>query len=323
MLSVLGIALVWTSLSVAAPSGGLATAITHHSATGRAGNTTSSNTTSSNTTSGNTTSGNQVSTTPLTRGDRGPRVVELQRALLAAGLSLRGGADGIFGAATSQALTTFQTSAGLRPIGSLDPTTAHLLGLGPAPDLPRRGDRGEDVAALQRALVAAGVNVRGGADGVFGAATETAVAAFQTARGLSSSGRLDVRTAIALGIAPQGDMATIDEPATSGTSTQNTNTQNTNTQNTSTQNTNTQNAPAVNVALPRRGQTGDAVAVLQRALIAAGVNVRGGADGIFGNATESTAFNERPSSSTATSTRAASARTAAPGLTPSSAAGAR
>ena len=263
MLSVLGIALVWTSLSVAVPNGvalpsGMVGASPSHHSGGRASNTSSS-------TSGGS-GGNSVATVPLTRGDRGPRVVELQRALIAAGLTVRGGADGLFGAATSQALTTFQTSNGLRPTGSLDSTTAHLLGLGPAPVLPRRGDRGEAVAGLQRALISAGVNVRGGADGVFGGATETAVGVFQTARGLSSTGRLDVRTAIALGIAPQGGPTTLDVPAASGTS--------------------APNVSATTVALPRRGQTGDAVAVLQRAVIAAGVQVRGGADGIFGSATE-------------------------------------
>ena len=77
----------------------------------------------------------------LTRGDRGPRVAELQRALIAAGVNVRGGADGVFGAATLTALTTFQTSQGLRATGTVDVTTAHLLGLGPAPVLPRRGDR--------------------------------------------------------------------------------------------------------------------------------------------------------------------------------------
>jgi peptidoglycan hydrolase-like protein with peptidoglycan-binding domain len=217
-----------------------------------------------------------VANTPLTRGDRGPRVAELQRALIAAGVAVRGGADGIFGAATAQALATFQTSKGLQPVGTLDVTTAHLLGLGPAPALPRRGERGDAVVALQRALIAAGVTVRGGADGVFGGATETAVSSFQSTRKMTTTGQVDVRTAIALGIAPQGAPAS---------NTQNTNTQNTNTQNTNTA-AQTSSTLSTTVALPRRGQTGDDVAVLQRALVAAGANVRGGADGVFGPATE-------------------------------------
>jgi peptidoglycan hydrolase-like protein with peptidoglycan-binding domain len=260
VVTALGLALVWTSLSLAVPvapadvtrTEAIAVRTAVHDDHQRSTNATPNN-------------------TPLTRGDRGPRVADLQRALIAAGMSVRGGADGIFGPATLQALTTFQTSVGLRPSGVVDVTTAHLLGLGPAPELPRRGDRGDSVATLQRALIDAGVTVRGGADGVFGAATEKAVAAFQTSAGLSANGRVDVTTAIALGVAPQG--------AT---------TVNTNTQNSSAPSAST-GAPAVSgstTAFPRRGQTGDAVAVLQRALIAAGVTVRGGADGVFGAATE-------------------------------------
>jgi peptidoglycan hydrolase-like protein with peptidoglycan-binding domain len=259
VLSVVGVALVWSSLSLAIPGPVLA----HH----RAPTTQTSSTTNS---------GNQVATTPLTRGDRGPRVAELQRALITAGVAVRGGADGVFGAATAQALSAFQTSTGLRPTGSLDVTTAHLLGLGPAPVLPQRGERGDAVASLQRALIAAGVNVRGGVDGIFGGATETAVSSFQSTRSLTTNGRVDVRTAIALGIAPQGAPA----GNTPGTNTQNANTQNANTQ------AQTPSTVATTVVLPRRGQTGDDVAVLQRALMAAGVNVRGGADGVFGSATE-------------------------------------
>lgn len=266
MLSVLGVALVWTSLSVTIPGPATTMGVRHHTPTSA--------------TSGPTTR----STAPLTRGDRGPRVAELQRALIANGITVRGGADGIFGSATSQALTTFQTAQGLRPTGSLDVTTAHLLDLGPAPEFPRRGDRNESVATLQRALLSAGVTVRGGADGVFGRATETAISAFQTTKGLSVTGRVDIRTAIALGIAPQAD---------STSATQNSATQNSATQNASTPDVVdpqvTPDVPSVSgstVSLPRRGQTGEQVAVLQRALIAAGVNVRGGADGLFGSATE-------------------------------------
>ena len=270
MLSVVGIALVWSSLSLAVPGPVPA----HHRApTSQASSGSTSN------------SGTQVANTPLTRGDRGPRVAELQRALIAGGVAVRGGADGIFGAATAHALSTFQTSASLRPTGTLDVTTAHLLGLGPAPALPRRGERGDAVAALQRALIAAGVTVRGGADGVFGGATETAVSSFQSTRGLATTGRVDVPTAIALGIAPQ---AVSNTSSSTNMTDSAANAQNANAQNTNAQNANTATPAAVvtNVVLPRRGQTGDDVAVLQRALVAAGVNVRGGADGVFGPATE-------------------------------------
>ncbi len=209
-----------------------------------------------------TTAENAAASTPLTRGDRGQRVVELQQALLAAGVTVRGGADGIFGDATQRALSSFQSSQGLRATGSLDITTAHLLELGPAPEFPRRGDRGESVVAVQQAVISSGTNVRGGADGVFGGATERAIATFQTGRGLAPTGRIDVRTAIALGIAPQSPAVTTTTGSTTVGST------------------------TVGSAFPRRGQTNESVTVLQRALIAAGVTVRGGADGVFGLATE-------------------------------------
>ena len=59
----------------------------------------------------------------------------------------------------------------------------------------RRGDRGAQVAAAQRALMALGARVVGGADGIFGIYTERAVAAFQSRRGLPISGQVDAATA--------------------------------------------------------------------------------------------------------------------------------
>jgi murein DD-endopeptidase MepM/ murein hydrolase activator NlpD len=53
---------------------------------------------------------------------------------------------------------------------------------------------------VQRALIAAGITVKGGADGIFGGATTVAIQAFQTAKGINPSGKLDQRTAIALGV---------------------------------------------------------------------------------------------------------------------------
>lgn len=212
-------------------------------------------------------------------GDRGDAVRTLQRALISAGLTLRGGADGIFGQSTLVAVQAFQTSKGLVASGTIDATTAFLLGLGPSPTLPKRGDRGPAVSTLQVALTAAGQTPRGGADGVFGAATTTAVSAFQTVRGLPASGVVDIATAIALGIVPGSTAApTPIVPSTSMP--------------TPTVPTPTSAPSTAPVALPPSGdivvpagQRGDAVVRLQRALIAAGVQVRGGADGIYGAAT--------------------------------------
>jgi peptidoglycan hydrolase-like protein with peptidoglycan-binding domain len=158
------------------------------------------------------------------RGHRGEAVLAVQKALVAAGLRVRGGVDGIFGSGTTQTLTAFQTSKGLPGTGILDANTAAALGLiapvapaAPAPTVapaapavqaasvtvttaPKRGNRGNDVVILQTALVNAGIPVKGGVDGVFGAATAVAIQKFQTAQGLPVTGRLDTRTAIKLGI---------------------------------------------------------------------------------------------------------------------------
>lgn len=218
--------------------------------------------------------GSSTRTTSLPRlGDRGEHVRVLQRALIANGLTVRGGADGIFGQSTLSAVRAFQTSKGLVASGEIDASTAFLLGLGPSPVFPQRGDRGAAVTTMQNALIAAGVNVRGGADGVFGSATTTAVASFQTARGFTSTGTIDITTAIALGIAP-GSAAVTANPATANPVT-------TTVPATSIP-TPSSTAPALVIAV---GERGDAVMRLQRALIEAGITVRGGADGVFGTAT--------------------------------------
>jgi murein DD-endopeptidase MepM/ murein hydrolase activator NlpD len=63
-----------------------------------------------------------------------------------------------------------------------------------------RGNKGDSVSVVQRALVASGITVKGGVDGIFGAATTIAISAFQTAKGITPTGRLDTRTGIALGV---------------------------------------------------------------------------------------------------------------------------
>lgn len=227
----------------------------------------------------------QVSSTALPRqGDRGNAVVNLQKALINAGISVPGGADGVFGRGTAGALAQFQRTAGLNPTGALDPSSAHLLGLAPAPALPTRGQRGDAVRSLQNALVAAGIPVRGGVDGIFGSGTTAAVTGFQAARGLTASGLVDVRTAIALGIAPGVAPVTKPSPATTPSPAAPAPTAPPATT-VAPAPTASPSLPAVGPALPVEGQRGEPVAVLQRALIAAGLNVRGGADGIFGAAT--------------------------------------
>ena len=203
-------------------------------------------------------------------GDRGQAVRSLQRALIAQGVAVQGGVDGIFGQGTSNAIKTFQSSKGLINSGAMNSTTAFLLGLAPSPALPARGQRGELVRALQQALTNASISVRGGVDGIFGAGTTTAVSAFQTSRGLAATGVVDITTAISLGIA-EGSAPSTAQPTTT--------TPTTTTPTTTTTTTTTPNS------FPVAGDNNDAVRTLQRALIASGISVRGGVDGRFGAGT--------------------------------------
>ncbi len=198
-------------------------------------------------------------------GDRGQAVRSLQRALIAQGVAVQGGVDGVFGQGTSNAIKTFQSSKGLINSGAMNSTTAFLLGLAPSPALPARGQRSALVRALQQALTNASISVRGGVDGIFGAGTTTAVSAFQTSRGLAATGVVDITTAISLGIV-EGSAPSTAQPTTT----------------TPTTTTPTTTTPS---SFPVAGDNNDAVRTLQKALIASGISVRGGVDGRFGAGT--------------------------------------
>jgi len=198
-------------------------------------------------------------------GDKGQVVRSLQQALVAQGVSVSGGVDGIFGQGTLNAVKTFQSNKGLVASGEVNSTTAFLLGLAPSPALPARGQRGALVTSLQQSLVSASISVRGGVDGIFGAGTTAAVSAYQTSRGLAATGIVDIATAISLGIV-EGSTNPSTTPATT--------------------------TPAITTPpsttpgqFPLVGDKNEAVKSLQKALIAAKVSVRGGADGHFGSAT--------------------------------------
>jgi len=195
----------------------------------------------------------------LVRGAAGPRVRELQRLLINAGIQVPGGADGVFGPGTESAVKTYQRSRGFVATGRADAATLAALRRG-APSVGSAGlalgSRGAAVRSLQQSLIAAGIPVAGGADGVFGPATATAVRKYQQSRGLPVTGRADAATLNALG----------------------------------------SRAPAVRSGGGgsggggsgglARGARGDAVRQLQLKLMQAGIFVAGGADGIFGVATE-------------------------------------
>jgi peptidoglycan hydrolase-like protein with peptidoglycan-binding domain len=150
----------------------------------------------------------------LAPGAVGNLVKAFQQALIATGIRIPGGADGIYGPATANALRSFQSARGLSPSGAVDQATADALGSAPAAPAPATpaasttgfaayGERGDRVRALQQALVNAGQTVRGGVDGVFGSATANAVLSFQRARSLPVTGTLDAATAAALGLTAQ------------------------------------------------------------------------------------------------------------------------
>lgn len=168
-------------------------------------------------------------------GMSGDAVWSLQQALINSGTSVKGGADGKFGLATTIALGKFQSARGLTVTKTLNEQTAIALGLLPAPapvavkpaaktsaqaivtpqaapvaapvsitidTLPVRGTKGDAVRLVQESLIAAGIEVKGGADGIFGVATTISITKFQEARGLNQTGALDVNTAVALGLIP-------------------------------------------------------------------------------------------------------------------------
>jgi murein DD-endopeptidase MepM/ murein hydrolase activator NlpD len=212
-------------------------------------------------------------------GESGPEVTRMQQAIVARGFTIKGGIDGSFGSATQLALKSLQKVAGFRPTGTLDAKTAKFLGLVDVAPLtksnfPTVGASGDAVWSLQQALINNGVQVKGGADGKFGLATSIALGKFQALKGLAVTKSVDESTAIALGLlaAPVQKVSAKKTVVAASAPVA---------------------APAVAVApstitidsLPARGQTSENVRTLQNSLINAGIEVKGGADGVFGVAT--------------------------------------
>jgi len=131
----------------------------------------------------------------LRRGDRGPDVMALQRAL---GVT----ADGVFGPRTLAAVKRFQREHGLLVDGQVGPHTRAAMAAEnsgtPGEIVIRLNDRGPAVAALQRAL---GIP----ADGVFGPQTLHAVRTFQGRHGLLVDGQVGPHTRAALHLAASAD----------------------------------------------------------------------------------------------------------------------
>lgn len=115
----------------------------------------------------------------------GEPVVALQHLLLYRGYNLQ--ADGTFGTDTQQAVQQFQTAYKLNPNGVVDKLTWEALVTPLKPD-----DKGEAVVALQRLLVSH--NAILAIDGEFGAATSSALKAFQLIVSLPANGTAGLNT---------------------------------------------------------------------------------------------------------------------------------
>ena len=223
------------------------------------------------------------------RGDRSRTVRQMQQQLVRAGISLRGGADGVFGAATETAVRQFQTRRGLTVNGVLDVPTAIVLGLIKGTPLVARGARGDAVKVMQEQLVAVGLPLRGGVDGVFGSSTASTLKAFQRSKGLVASGTFDAGTASILANAvaalqPPTTVPTAPSPSTLPPTT-------TVPPTTTTVPPTTTTVPPTSTTVPNAvllsiGSRGAEVRAMQSQLIAVGISVFGGADGVFGNATQ-------------------------------------
>jgi peptidoglycan hydrolase-like protein with peptidoglycan-binding domain len=129
------------------------------------------------------------------QGDRSLAVAQVQQLLVRAGVNVAGGVDGVYGTSTAKAIRQFQQARGLPSNGVVDDATAVALGLVPPTPILGPGSSGDEVRSVQQHLVDAGIHLAGGIDGAYGSATSTAISAFQTARGVPVTGRVDALTA--------------------------------------------------------------------------------------------------------------------------------
>ncbi len=137
----------------------------------------------------------RVAALPVTEGDRGDAVTDVQARLLALGFGPISDATGEFGLATRAAVEAFQRHRGLRVDGVCGAQTWQTL----VEAGSRLGDRflyrrtpmlrGDDVAELQQRLCALGFDT-GRVDGIFGDATAKALRDFQENSALPVDGIL-------------------------------------------------------------------------------------------------------------------------------------
>ena len=235
------------------------------------------------------------------RGDRSPTVRKMQQLLVKAGIAVKGGVDGIFGPGTEAAVRDYQTRRGLTSNGVLDVPTAIVLGMVQATPILSRGARGDDVRVVQQQLVTLGLSLFGGVDGVYGSATVATLKVFQRSKGLVATGAVDAATAEILANAAAALIPTTTTPTTAASPTTTPDTTPTTIPATAVPPTTAPptippptappttvppTATPPNVVLLSLGSHGEDVKTMQRLLIAVGITVFGGADGVFGPATQ-------------------------------------
>ncbi len=148
---------------------------------------------------GNAKTGSNASTTKtngslpmgkIAMGTKNSEVATLQSYLASFGF-YAGAVDGIYGSGTDAALRAFQRDNGLAADGICGTLTRQKLQSSQATNSSSGtvslGDKGASVTKLQKALRSTG-HLQGGAVGVFGQQTLSAVKAFQKAKGLSVDG---------------------------------------------------------------------------------------------------------------------------------------
>jgi peptidoglycan hydrolase-like protein with peptidoglycan-binding domain len=133
-----------------------------------------------------------------------------------------GAVDGVWGPDSVTALQRFQQTHGLQPTGELNQATVASLGLDPnalvgapavAAAVPPVAPPYEPALSVHAVQMVQGRlrslgYYHGGIDGVWGPATQNAIASFQQGRGLQPNGELNTATVAALGLNPSYVFAT-------------------------------------------------------------------------------------------------------------------